>query len=332
MGTKVAKADVRIAKIAARQHGVVSSAQLREIGVSSNEVRRRAESGRLHRLHQGVYAVGHTAPSMRREWMAAVIALRRGSSVGSGARRRARVPGEGADDPIAALAAGDALTILDCWGAALSHRSAAELWGLLLPRDGLIEVSVSGSGGKKGRREIRVHRSLSLLPAHVTLRSGIPVTTPARTIADLCRVVVKPGRSGLISPWELRRAIRQAEVFGLPLGDDVESDGTRSDLEGDFLHLCRRYRLPAPKVNIRVGPHLVDFLWRDRRLIVETDSFAYHGGRTAFQDDRGRDLDLRARGFQVIRLAEKQVNEEPQRVAAVVGAALRVGADVAQTA
>jgi very-short-patch-repair endonuclease len=152
------------------------------------------------------------------------------------------------------------------------------------------------------------------------------VTTPTRTIADLHRVVSKPGKAGLISPSELRRAIRQAEVLGLPLGG-VEGDGTRSDLERDFLRLCSRFRLPTPEVNVRVGPHLVDFFWRDRKVVVETDSFVYHGGLTAFQDDRGRDLDLRARGYQVIRLAEKQVNEEPGRVVEVVSAALRVGAD-----
>jgi len=116
-------------------------------------------------------------------------------------------------------------------------------------------------------------------------------------------------------------------VLGLPLGDDEGRDGTRSDLERDFLRLCRRHRLPAPEVNVQLGPHLVDFLWRSRRLVVETDGYGYHRGRTAFQDDRSRDLDLRARGFEVIRLAEKQVDDEPQRVAEVVSAALRVGAN-----
>jgi very-short-patch-repair endonuclease len=76
-----------------------------------------------------------------------------------------------------------------------------------------------------------------------------------------------------------------------------------------------------------VGPHLVDFLWRERRVVVETDGYDYHCGRQAFQEDRGRDLELRARGYQVIRLSEMQVNEEPRRVAEVVSAALRVGAD-----
>ncbi len=198
---------------------------------------------------------------------------------------------------------------------------------MLAVREDAIDVSVSGDGGKKKRRGIRVHRSLTLLPSDVTLRSRIPVTNPARTVIDLRRVVSSPGGHGLLSPYELRRAIRQAEVIGLSLGDDKGRDRTRSDLERDFLGLCRRHRLPAPEVNVRVGPHLVDFLWRARRLIVETDGYGYHSGRIAFQDDRARDLNLRARGFQVIRLSEKQVDEEAGWTAEVVRRALRVGAD-----
>lgn len=83
---------------------------------------------------------------------------------------------------------------------------------------------------------------------------------------------------------------------------------------------------------MRVGPHLVDFLWRDANLVVETDGYISHRGRAAFEDDRGRALDLRARGFDVIHLAEKQVDDEPGRVVEVIGAALRVGADAARSA
>lgn len=217
------------------------------------------------------------------------------------------------------------VTILDYWGAALSHRSAAELWKLLPSRQGAIDVSVRGYGGKKKRRLIRVHRSLTLIPAQVTLCGGIPVTTPMRTLADLRRV--SSGDSRPISAWELRRATRQANVLGLPIGAEDRHDRTRSDLESDFLALCGRRRIPPPEVNVRVGPHLVDFLWRGQMVVVETDGYLYHRGRETFRDDRARDLDLRARGFEVIRLAEKQVNDEPGLVAEVVGAALRVGAD-----
>jgi hypothetical protein len=117
------------------------------------------------------------------------------------------------------------------------------------------------------------------------------VTTPARTIADLRRTAPR---------WEFRRAIRQAEVLGLPLGE-VPSERTRSDLERDFLKICRRYRLPAPEVNVEVGAYLADFLWREQRIIVETDSYRYHRGWQAFKDDHARDLELRQRGFEVIR-------------------------------
>jgi very-short-patch-repair endonuclease len=302
MRPKGAKVDAGIALIAARQHGVVSARQLMDLGFQRGAMKNRLATGRLHHVHRGVYAVGHPGLSPRGHWMAAALASGTGG-------------------------VGDSGAVLDYWGATISHRSAAELWELLSMRNGAIDITVPGNGGKRRRRGIRVHRSLTLMAADVTLRRGIPVTTPARTIADLRRVVSKPGKTGLISPYELRRAIRQADVLGLPLGDDVGSDGTRSDLERDFLRLCGRYRLSVPEVNVRVGPHLVDFFWRDRKLIVETDSFIYHGGRIAFQDDRGRDLDLRALGFQVIRLSEKQVNEEPWRVAEVVSAALRVGAD-----
>lgn len=218
-------------------------------------------------------------------------------------------------------------TILDFWGAALSHRSAAELWELLPARDGVVDVSVPNRGGRRTRKGIRLHRSLTLLPVAVTLRRGIPVTTPLRTIADLRRVVSKSGRPGLLSSRELRHAIRQASVIGLPLGDDERRDRTRSDLERDFLRLCDRHDVPAPEVNVRVGPHLVDFLWRDRRLVLETDGYRYHGGRAAFEDDRARDLDLRARGYEVIRLAERQLEEDEKQVAEVVVAALRVAPD-----
>jgi very-short-patch-repair endonuclease len=151
------------------------------------------------------------------------------------------------------------------------------------------------------------------------------VTTPARTLSDLRRVVATPGRRGLISPKELRRAIRQANVLGLPVGEEERQERTRSELERDFLRLCRRHRLPAPEVNVRVGPHLVDFLWRERMLVVETDGYRYHSGRVAFEDDRARDLELRALGYEVVRLSSRQVVEEPGAIADTLRAVLKGG-------
>jgi very-short-patch-repair endonuclease len=134
----------------------------------------------------------------------------------------------------------------------------------------------------------------------------IPVTTPARTLLDL---------RGTVPSWQWRKAVRQAEFKKFPLDPRIETDRTRSDLERDFLRLCRHHGIPAPEVNVQVGRWTVDFLWRERRLVVETDGYFYHRGRIAFQDDKARDLDLRRLGFEVRHFSEKQVNEQPEEVA-----------------
>jgi very-short-patch-repair endonuclease len=303
MGRKLANADARMADIAALQHGVVSVEQLRGVGIGEKGVRSRVRAGRLHRVHRGVYAVGHAALAPEGRWTAAVLA------VGAGSHRTSD-------------------SVLRFWGAATSHRSAACLWNLLPVKDHPVEVIVAGGGGRTNRRGIRVHRSHLLIPADVTLRHRIPVTTPTRTIADLRRASSQ-GWRGALPPRELRKAIRQASVLGLPIGEQAAigtgqgDDRTRSDLELDFLQLCRRHRLPAPEVNVHIGSYLVDFLWRDRRLIVETDGYVFHRGREAFQDDHSRDLDLKGLGYEVVRLSERQINEEPNKVAKTLAALLR---------
>jgi very-short-patch-repair endonuclease len=297
MDGKLATRDALIARIAERQHGAISIAQLRGVGVSEDAVRARVLVGHLHRVHRGVYAVGHRRLSPEGRWFAAVLA------VGGG-------PSEEGD------------SVLGYWRAAVSHRSAASVWELLPSADGPVDVVAASMGGRVKRRGIRTHRSRSIALSDVTLHGGIPVTTPARTISDL-RSAAVAGRSWALPPRDLRRAVRQANVLGLPIDAASGCDRTRSDLERDFLQLCRRHGLPFPEVNVRVGPYLVDFLWRERRVVVETDSYHYHRGKVAFQDDRARDLDLRRRGFEVLRLSEREVNEQPRMVAEVLAATLQ---------
>jgi len=225
---------------------------------------------------------------------------------------------------------GEGQSVLAYWQATVSHRSAASLWGLLPARDGPIDVAADGRGGKAKRFGLCIHRSRSLTAADVRLRQGIPLTTPARTISDL-RTATALGRSGSVSRRELRRAIRQANVLGLPIDEESAKDRTRGDLERDFLRVCRRNGLPSPEVNVRIGPHLVDFLWRQQRLVVETDSYLHHRGKAAFQEDRGRDLDLRRRGYEVLRLSERQIDEEPDRVAETLTAILQAEGTVSRT-
>ena len=288
MGEESATLDLGVARIAARQHGVVSYRQLLGIGIGKNAISRRFRNGQLHRIHRGVYAVGHSALSPEGHWIAAVLA------VGPGVITAA--------------------PILTAWGAALSHRSAAELWELLPRRGDSVDVVVPGNGGRRRRTGIRVHRSRTIATGEVTLRRGIPVTTPARTIADL---------RGAVTPRLVRRATRQAEILGLLNGSGIVTDRTRSDLERDFLRFLRHHRLPPPEVNVGVGRWIVDFLWRSDRLVVETDFHAYHRGTVAFEDDHQRDLQLRRLGYSVHRYTGAQLRSHPAEIAAELSEVLR---------
>jgi very-short-patch-repair endonuclease len=195
----------------------------------------------------------------------------------------------------------------------LSHRSAAALWGLLTPGEGPVEVSVSGSGGRKRRSGIHLRRCPTLTVEQRTRRRGIPVTTPARTIIDIRRS---------LSRREVRQAVRQAEVLGLSIGEAPEQDRTRSELEHIFLRLCIRNGLPQPRVNVSVRGLMVDFFWPSQKVIVEADGYRFHRGRGAFEHDRSRDLQLKTLGFEVIRLSYTQIVDQPKSVAHALRIAL----------
>lgn len=138
-----------IARVASRQHGVIAAAQLRAAGVDKHGITYRVKTGRLHRVHRGVYAVGHSSLSFEARCFAA------------------------------ALACGAA--------AAVSHVSAAALWRLLDPRRGPVHITVGTDNGRKSQVGIEIHRSASLRPDEIVKRFGVPVTTPSRTLRDLGR-------------------------------------------------------------------------------------------------------------------------------------------------
>jgi very-short-patch-repair endonuclease len=104
--------------------------------------------------------------------------------------------------------------------------------------------------------------------------------------------------------------------------DGVETDRTRSDLESAFLALFAAHRIPPPEVNPKLGRYEVDFLWRSHKLVVEADTWTYHRGSVAFEDDHERDLELRRQGYAVHRFTDEQLENEPGRVVADIREAL----------
>ena len=295
--------DLAIGRLAQGQHAVVSLAQLRALGLSSSAVSKRARRGRLHRVHQTVYAVGHPLLTSEGRWMAAV------------------------------LACGD--------GAVLSHRSAAALHGLRPDNRPVIDVTTPRRGLRRVKGIVR-HESTTLTEADVTVVDGIPCTSVARTLLDLAGEIDRQGLrracnqadvlgifdgrqvEDVLARAEGRRGaqrLREVLAYGR-VGEAI----TRSQLEEEFLSLCERARLPEPCVNAWIalegGRVEADFLWPELKLIAETDGAAVHQTPSAFQDDRRRDQRLMRAGYRVVRFTWRQVTHAPEEVVETLRALL----------
>jgi very-short-patch-repair endonuclease len=190
--------------------------------------------------------------------------------------------------------------VLAC-DAVLSHRSAAALWDLGRWQQP-IEVTARTARRHQG---ILVHRSRTLTRADVTRHYGIPVTTPARTLADLAH---------LLDPRSLTRAVNDARLRHLLRVDRGDAGPTRSVFEDAFLAFVQRHSLPTPEVNQLVAGYEVDMLWRPQRLIAELDGHAYH--HHTFEADRERDATLTAAGLRVVRVTWRRLDRQEEREAA----------------
>jgi very-short-patch-repair endonuclease len=289
--------DLAVGRVAARQGGVVSVAQLHEAGLGRGAIHARTVAGRLVRLHRGVYAVGHSQLTPLGWRWAAVLA---------------------------------------CGGpglAALSHRSAAAVWDLL-PSPARPDVSTLGSA--RSTPKIRVHRGLQSqdittvdgLPLTTVARTLVDLAT-VLTPHQTERVVHRAEHLRLLDMHSLDAQLARAR--GRPTTTlraavmtlaTAEPDITRTVLEERFLALVVDARLPRPEVNAIVGPYEIDFLWRAERLAVETDGAATHLTPTAFEDDRRRDATLSMLGFRTLRFTWRQVVYEPRFVARAITAAI----------
>ena len=269
-----------IGRIASRAHGVVTRRQLRAAGVTEAEIRHRLACGGLLREHVGVFRVGHRAPSFEARYMAAV------------------------------LAAGD--------GAVLSGRAAAHLYGLLPGSAPPPEVTASRKRRIKG---VKTRRS-SVIDG--TIHRGIPVTTVPRTLVDLAGVVdwftlgracheagvkyaTTPAQVGAI--LDRNHRVRGAGRLRRILTGDEPI--TLSKLERRFFDLLQTAGLPLPVANRVAGGRRVDCRWPEARLTVELDGYRYHRSRHAWERDRRREREARARGDEFRRYTRGDVSEEP---------------------
>jgi very-short-patch-repair endonuclease len=182
---------------------------------------------------------------------------------------------------------------------------------------------VPGQRGRK-HRGITVHRS-PLDPSERTTHDGIPVTTVARTLVDLADIVSRRALERAFDEAEYQRLDctglsvlphrRGAHLLAAVLKDHQPgTTRTRSELEERMLALCRQNDLPAPEVNHHAEENEVDFVWRPQALIVETDGWAGHGTRRAFERDRARDADLVVAGWRVVRITHRRLELQPQAV------------------
>lgn len=280
----------RLWSLVRRQHGVISHRQLLALGYSSRAIRYRVARGRLFPIFRLVYAVGRPDVGRHGLWMAAVLAC-----------------GE---------------------GAVLSHDSAGQLFELWPQTTSRIHVSLRG-GADRRPAGIIVHRRVGLPDVDVTQQHGIPVTSPACTLADLAarygririeRAVNEADQAEVISVEDLYAAA-QAMPPRRPgrkaLLDILEPSVfvlTASELEQLFVPVALRAGLPLPLTGQWVNGFKVDFYWPDLGLVIEADSGRFHRTPTQQRNDRRRDHAHVKAGLTPVRFTHHQIAREPDYV------------------
>jgi predicted transcriptional regulator of viral defense system len=282
--------ELTLAELAERQHGVVSIRQLETIlGYSPSAVKRQLAAGRLHRIHRGVYAVGHRLIPAHGRCLAAVLAC----------------------GP----------------GALLSHGSAAWLWRI--SRYGPEPLAVTSPVPRKPRPPIRLHHSRILVDADQALEERIPVTALPRTLLDcaaesrprpLQRMLERSEELKLfnLGPVEDlldrsgrhagRKRLRQAIALYKPV------PFTRSQFERRFFEAVLGAGLPRPATNFAAAGFELDVYWPEQRFAVELDTYATHGTNAAFERDHLRDEDLTLARIELIRVTDVRFHREPKAV------------------
>lgn len=284
-----------LARLATASHGVVTRRQLEDAGITPAEIRHRLKSGALLRVHRGVYRVGHRAASVEATYLAAVWACG--------------------------------------GGAALSGRAAAHLLGIAAGDAPPPEVTAPT---ERRVADVATYRCRHFDAAERIVWRGVPVTSAARTVVDLAavldadalaRVCHEAGIHHRLTPAAVQAVLaRRPTVAGAAglrrvMNGDVEV--TLSTLERRFLERLRAAALPLPQTNQRVGRWRVDCRWPAEQLTVELDGYRFHSSRHAWERDRRREREARARGDEFRRYTYGDVLEDPRYMLAELAALLR---------
>lgn len=271
--------DLAVAKLAARQWGVLSLAELLQCGLSRSAVSSRVAAGHLHLLYRGVYAVGHANVSTEGRFLAATRAT----------------------------------------DGVLSHFSAATLYGLVVWDHRHPEVTTTAKRAHRGIRihrsstleplDITHHKGIPVTsPARtvVDLAGQLPYRPLRRTVREAQRQLVT-------IPQLLETLDRLGPRRGTANLTRILATGhapTRSELEDTVLELILNAGFQPPVVNqpLRINGRTIvpDFRWPQQRLVIEADGAAWHDHRLTREDDADKQALLEAHGERVVRVTWTQ--------------------------
>ena len=288
--------DRLIAALAEQQHGVVAIWQLLELGLGRDAIKYRVSIGRLHRVHQGVFAVGHRNLTREGHRMAAVLAY-------------------GPD-------------------AVLSHWSAAAHWGIgaarvrydvTTPHSKRSRKTIRAHSAKLHPEERAVHNGIPITSVERTILDLAAQSTRDQLTYLIEEAERKDRRNLVALDRAISRRPRAAGVARLKavLATYRGTADTRSKLERKFRKLIAEAGLPEPQFNVVVAGISVDVYWPQWKLVVELDSEAYHNNPRAFETDRVRDAKLQTHDLRVLRVTGDRMDNTPDDVLADIVALRR---------
>ena len=276
-------------RVADRNLGLITRAQLRGCGLTDSEIKHRVAVGALLRVHRGIYRLPGSPVTLAQRALAAC------------------------------LACGD--------GAVASGRTSADLWRLVERPSGLVEVTLP-NGRYATHAGVVVHRASCLAPDDVTKLGKVPITTVRRTIKDLPRVFQEEAFDTAIRDRRITPHVFLDEpgYLGKLARDRLGLGVPHWKIERKAIEILRAYRLPPPvrqhPVRVRGRNYHIDLAYPNQRIAIELRGESPHWGTDRFQYDIDRSNALKLDGWDEYTFTWKQITRRRAEVAEIVSAAL----------